>query len=90
MSGHAPRKVSLPPEFEDFVSSRIALGRYASESEVVREGLRLLEERDLAREAAYVLIAPSLEQAKKGELLDGDEVFDSLEEWIGSDSERQE
>lgn len=94
MSHHAPRKVSLPPEFEDFVSSRIASGRYASESEVVREGLRLLEEqelnRDAVRDSARVRIAAGLEQAKRGELLEGEEVFDSLEERIGPEAKRPE
>ena len=37
--------VSLTPEFEKFVSDQVATGRYASASEVVREALRMLEER---------------------------------------------
>jgi antitoxin ParD1/3/4 len=42
--------VSLTPELEHFVESRVASGRYQTASEVIREGLRLLEERvNLAR-----------------------------------------
>ena len=41
--------VSLTPELEQFVSSKVESGRYNSASEVVREALRLLEERDQAR-----------------------------------------
>src|SRR5205085_11483455 len=37
--------VSLTPELEKFVQSRVASGRYQTASEVIREGLRLLEER---------------------------------------------
>jgi antitoxin ParD1/3/4 len=41
--------VSLTPELEQFVASKVASGRYNSASEVVREALRLLEENDRAR-----------------------------------------
>ena len=43
--------VSLTPELEKFVSSKVDSGRYTSASEVVREALRLLEEHDQARAA---------------------------------------
>ena len=36
--------VSLTPELEQFVQSRVASGRYQTASEVIREGLRLLED----------------------------------------------
>jgi antitoxin ParD1/3/4 len=38
--------VSLTPELEKLVAERVASGHYASASEVVREALRLLHERD--------------------------------------------
>ena len=38
--------VSLTPELEKMVAERVTSGRYASASEVIREALRLLEERD--------------------------------------------
>ena len=41
--------VSLTPELEKFVSTKVGSGRYNSASEVVREALRLLEEHDRAR-----------------------------------------
>jgi antitoxin ParD1/3/4 len=43
--------VSLTSELEKFVSAKVESGRYNSASEVVREGLRLLEEHDTARAA---------------------------------------
>ena len=38
--------ISLSPELERFVHRKVATGLYASASEVVREALRLLQERD--------------------------------------------
>ena len=79
MATRTTLNVSLTPELERFVTSRVASGRYQSASEVVRAGLRLLEEQELTREAALVdlrqRIAVGLEQARRGELLDGEDVF---------------
>lgn len=38
--------VSLTPELEEFVQQKVKTGRYSGASEVVREALRLLEQRD--------------------------------------------
>ena len=38
--------VSIGLRWEDFVTSAVESGRYSSASEVVREGLRLVEERE--------------------------------------------
>jgi antitoxin ParD1/3/4 len=38
--------VSLTPQLEDLVQQKVASGLYGSASEVMREALRLLEERD--------------------------------------------
>ncbi|MEM5314355.1 type II toxin-antitoxin system ParD family antitoxin [Paraburkholderia sp. JHI869] len=40
--------ISLPSELLDFVRERTAGGEYTSDSEVIRDGLRLLKERDQA------------------------------------------
>lgn len=75
--------ISLTPHLQDFVASRVSSGRYLSVSEVVREGLRLLEDRELQREEELAElrahIRVGLEQARAGDLLDGDEVFDEIE-----------
>lgn len=38
--------VSLTPQLENYVKQKVATGMYNSVSEVMREALRLLEERD--------------------------------------------
>ena len=38
--------VSLTPHFEELVKRKVKSGLYHSSSEVIREALRLLEERD--------------------------------------------
>lgn len=40
------RNVFLTEHFDDFIASGIEAGRYGNASEVVREGLRLLEQRE--------------------------------------------
>ena len=50
MSTTAKRTVSLPVEHSAFIEAKVASGDYASASEVVRAGLRALQERDAAIE----------------------------------------
>lgn len=38
--------VSLTPQLESYIKQKVSSGMYNSVSEVVREGLRLLEEKD--------------------------------------------
>jgi antitoxin ParD1/3/4 len=74
--------VSLTPELEKFVESRVATGRYQTASEVVREGLRLLEEQERRREANFRALKEKLQrsaaQAERGELIPGEEVFGEI------------
>lgn len=43
--------ITLPNEMADMVKARVRTGEYASESEVIRDGLRVLLARDRAVEA---------------------------------------
>ena len=83
MTSRVSINVSLTPELERFVEARVSTGRYQSASEVVREGLRLLEERELAREAArtelQAKIAAGWADLEAGHVHDGEEVFRELE-----------
>jgi len=55
--------VSLTPELEKFVQGRVASGRYQTASEVVREGLRLLERQEMDREEAFAALKKKLQRA---------------------------
>ncbi|CAN5423843.1 hypothetical protein BH20ACI1_BH20ACI1_04880 [soil metagenome] len=39
-------QITLTPEIEVIIKQKVASGNYASETEVIKESLRLLEERD--------------------------------------------
>lgn len=49
MAKRQTRNVSLPPALDAFVNAMVSAGRYRSASEVVRDGLRLLEEAEHER-----------------------------------------
>ena len=82
--------VTLPPELEAFIEERIASGRFATAGEAVREGLRLLEEREQEREAVLTELRQEIEvgveQAKAGKLSDGRAFFEQLRQKIRSGS----
>lgn len=78
--------VSVGKEFEDYARSKVASGDYASVSEVVREGLRLLKEKELILEARLQSlrgeIQKGIDQADSGELLDGAVVMEELRQML--------
>lgn len=73
--------VYLTPELEQLVQSKVKSGRYNSVSEVIREALQLLEQRDdtLSKDDIREQIEEGWQSARRGELLDEDEVFDRIE-----------
>ncbi len=74
--------VSVGRELEEFVKGKVGSGDYASASEVVREGLRLLKERDRILEARLQAlrgeIQKGVDQATEKDLLEGPEVVEEL------------
>jgi antitoxin ParD1/3/4 len=74
--------VSLTPELEKLVESKVQSGRYRSASEVIREGLRLLEDQDRLRAARLEevrrKVQAGIDQLDRAEGIDGDKVFAEL------------
>lgn len=54
--------VSLGQRWEDFVAQAVEDGRYGSASEIVREGLRLVEEREAKLAALRQTIDAAIER----------------------------
>ena len=83
MPNRATRTVSFTREHESFVADCVGSGRYQSASEVVRAGLRLLQDQEAFREAELqrlrALIQVGADQLDRGEVVDGEEVFRSWE-----------
>ena len=75
--------VSLTPELDKFVASKGESGRYTSASEVVREALRLLEERDRVRNAELAAfdreLGARLAALDAGESVNPDDVRERME-----------
>lgn len=76
--------VSLTPALERLVKEKIKSGMYHSNSEVVREALRLLKQRDEVRRhdlaELRAKVAVGLEQLERGEGIPGDVAWKMLKE----------
>nr|WP_274519191.1 type II toxin-antitoxin system ParD family antitoxin [Inquilinus limosus] len=73
--------VTLPNEMAEMVRAKVASGEYASESEVIRDGLRALQARDQALEKwlrTEVVAAYDEAKANPSSLLDSDQVLEEL------------
>ena len=82
MVARSTLNVSLTPQLEEFVRDRVDTGRYQTASEVVREGLRLLELQERDRDAGHATLKNKLKlaaaEAESGVLVDGEEFIDKL------------
>ncbi|MDE1918804.1 MAG: type II toxin-antitoxin system ParD family antitoxin [Sphingomonadales bacterium] len=69
----------LGQQLEGFVSSLVETGRYNSKSEVLREGVRLIQEREMRLAALHASIHRGLADAEAGRTVPAEEAFDRLE-----------
>ncbi|MGE0282626.1 MAG: type II toxin-antitoxin system ParD family antitoxin [Rhizobiaceae bacterium] len=69
----------LGAQLEAFVSKLVESGRYGSKSEVLREGVRLIQDREARLAALDASIKRGLADVEAGRVKDADEVFDRLE-----------
>ncbi len=74
--------VSLGAEMDAFVGKLVASGQYQSNSEVVREALRMLMERQQLRELRLTELRVQLREARealeRGEGIPAESVFEDL------------
>ncbi|WP_029891663.1 type II toxin-antitoxin system ParD family antitoxin [Polycyclovorans algicola] len=69
----------LGQQLEVFVKQLVESGRYGSKSEVLREGVRLIQDREARLAALDASIARGLTDAGAGRTVAADHVFDRLE-----------
>ncbi|MBI5364704.1 MAG: type II toxin-antitoxin system ParD family antitoxin [Planctomycetes bacterium] len=70
--------VRLTPQQEAFVKQQVAEGRYLSEAEVIREGLRLLADELEWRVDARRKIAIGMEQLRAGQVVEGEQAVEDV------------
>lgn len=69
----------LGHRLEDVVNRLVSTGRYNSKSEVLREGVRLVEEREKRLATLDAVLAKGISDADAGRSTPAEEVFDRLE-----------
>jgi antitoxin ParD1/3/4 len=75
--------VSLTPEAQTFIQKQLSKGKYRSTDEILLAGLNLLAAREESEQERYAELRRDIEvglaEADRGELINGEEVFDRLQ-----------
>ena len=86
--------VSLTPELEQIVRSKVETGHYNSASEVVREAIRLMNERDqinaMQKEEIRRKISAGSSSARAGRMSDGEVFMAQMEAAISASIDVEE
>ncbi|HEV2464849.1 MAG TPA: type II toxin-antitoxin system ParD family antitoxin [Acidobacteriaceae bacterium] len=75
------RNINLTPEMDKFVARRIREGRYANASEVLRAGLRALEEDEKEDQARLDALRAAIQAGDESGIAETD-VFEELRRYI--------
>jgi antitoxin ParD1/3/4 len=70
--------VNLGDALEAFITEAVKTGRYGSRSEVLREGVRMVQDRELLWAKAEAEIGKGIEDSIAGRVTPAEEVFDQL------------
>ena len=85
-----PTSVALSPHFETFIRDQVESGRYNNVSEVVRAGLRLLEDTERQQAIQLQALRNDIAAGKaSGAALASDPVFDRLQAKYAQQATRQ-
>lgn len=74
-----PISADLGQQLETYVNTLVSTGRYHSKSEVLREGVRLLQERETRLAALDAALTRGIQDADAGRAKPAKIVFDRLE-----------
>ncbi len=72
--------VNLGEQLEAFITEAVKKGRYGSRSEVLREGVRLVQEREALLARAHAEIQKGIDAVERGDSEDAEIVFARLAE----------
>lgn len=81
--------VNLGEQLEAFITEAVKNGRYGSRSEVLREGVRVIQEREKRLARLDAELAQAVEGIETGRTYDADEVFTRLKRKYGAMAERE-
>ena len=82
--------VNLGNQLEDVVDDLVKTGRYGSRSEVLQEGVRLVQEREARLAALDAAIMRGVADADAGRVFEYDEVVEMLDQRFGPLDERKD
>ena len=74
--------IQLKPEQEKFIQDKIASGAYSNADDIITEAFKLLEAREEKLKELKNKIAIATEQIAKGQLTDGETVFERLQQRV--------
>lgn len=90
MARQATLNVSLTPTLEKYVRSKVASGRYESASEVIRESLRALQERERKEQLFWAGVRKKVGEAREdvaaGRVVDGEKAMEEILAEIDAES----
>ena len=93
MARQSTLNVSLTPTLRNYVRRKVKSGRYDSASEVIRDSLRALQERERAAEAFWgdvrEKVAVSRRQVAEGRVVDGETAMDEILAELEADQHRK-
>ncbi|BAZ44505.1 hypothetical protein NIES4102_15150 [Chondrocystis sp. NIES-4102] len=81
--------IQLKPEQEKFIQEKIASGEYSDADDVISQAFKLLEARERKIKELKDKIAVGTEQIAKGQVRNGEIVFERLQEKINQIAEEQ-
>jgi antitoxin ParD1/3/4 len=73
--------ITLPPEMAQMIRDKVSSGSYSSNSEVIRDALRLLQEKDFLKVQKLAALREKVERSINDDRpsIDGDDAFARLE-----------
>jgi antitoxin ParD1/3/4 len=82
------RNIHLTAEWDSFVTDRVQSGQYANASEVVRAGLRALEQSEAEDRAKIEALRAAIQEGLEGPFYDGETVMADLKKQLAQRAKR--